>query len=148
VSTLDDAWQGGLAAEERAVFGYGVLGPHLSGADRPLAFSCVDDHEALRDATAADLAGAGRTPVPALSDYPDLYPVIDAVAARRLAVRLEEGCADAWRYLYLQAASRTSAQAAALRRSAQQALTASAVRATRWRALVDPRHAATPFPGL
>ena len=55
--------------------------------------------------------------------------------------------AAAWRYLYAQEAS-TASPRAGLRGSAQAALTASAVRATRWRYLADPGHATTPFPGI
>ena len=145
---LDEAWQAALAAEHQALFGYGVLGPHLSKPDAQLAVTCVDDHETLRDATAAAIVGAGLVPVTPLADYPSLYPVTGDPAARRLAIRLEDDCAAAWRYLYLRAASSTSARASASRRSAQAGLTDSAVRAARWRVLVEPARAATAFPGI
>ena len=146
--SVPQAWQAALAAEHQALFGYGVLGPHLTKSDTQLAYTCVDAHETLRDVTAAALTSAGLVPVTALADYPSLYPVTDDLAARRLAIRLEDDCAAAWRYLYLRAASSTSARASALRRSAQAGLTDSAVRAARWRALVEPGRAATPFPGI
>jgi len=136
------AWQAALAAEQRAVFGYGLLGPR-AGSDAALAAECSAAHEGLRDATAAALATAGHTPVAPQADYPALYPVADPTAARRLALRLEDDCAAAWRYLYLRAST-----SAALRRTAQQNLTASAVRGVRWRRLVTPDHPSTPFPGL
>lgn len=143
MSGLVDAWQAALAAEYRAAFGYGVLGAQLHGSPQlELAIRCSDAHEALRDATAQAIAAAGVTPVAAAADYPDVYPVADAAAARALAPRLEDDCAAAWRYLYAVAAATAGTQAAGLRRSAQSALTASAVRATRWRG------ATTPFPGL
>ena len=148
MSSLDAAWQAALAAEHRAVFGYALLGPHLSGARQRLAVTCSDAHETLRDATSTALAQAGRTPVPPEADYPALYPVSDAARARHLAIRLEDDCAVAWRYLYLQAASSAGAQARTLRVSAQDALTASAIRATGWRAGATPSHPTTPFPGL
>jgi hypothetical protein len=148
MTALDTAWQGALAAEHQAVFGYALLGPYLSGAQQQLAVSCSDAHETLRDATTDAIAAAGRTPVPTRADYPALYPVRDAAAARRLAIRLEDDCASGWRYVYLRAASSAGARSTTLRASAQQALTASAVRATRWRALADPAHATTPFPGV
>jgi hypothetical protein len=143
MSDLVAAWQAALAAEYRAAFGYGVLGAHLHGSPQlGLAISCSDAHEALRDSTAQAIASAGLTPVPAAADYPDVYPVDDAAAARALAPRLEDDCAAAWRYLYAVAAATSGPQASGLRRSAQVALTASAVRATRWRGTTDP------FPGL
>jgi hypothetical protein len=148
MTALDTAWQAALAAEQQAAFGYSLLGPRLSGPDQQLAVSCSDDHETRRDATAAAIAGAQLRPVAPKADYPALYPVADAAAARALAVRLEDDCAVAWRYLYLRAASATGARARALRATAQEALTASAVRATRWRALSTPGKATTAFPGI
>lgn len=136
------AWQGALAAEEEAVFGYGLLGPKLAGPSREFAAACLTAHEALRDATRQALVAAGNPPVPAAADYPELYPVPGPGAARELAARLEDGCANAWRYLYLAAASDSSASARKLRAPAQLGLTASAVRATQW------RRTTRPFPGL
>jgi hypothetical protein len=138
---LAAAWQAALAAEHQAVFGYGLLGPRLSGADQQLAVTCSDAHETLRDRTQEALARAGSTPVAPLADYPALYPVRDAAAARALAARLEDACAAAWRYLYLQAASTAGARGRQLRPLAQAALTASAVRAAQW------RRATVAFPG-
>jgi hypothetical protein len=147
--SLQDAWQAALGAEQRAVFGYGLLGAHLHGSPRlPLAISCSDEHEALRDATEQSIAAAGLTPVAPAADYPDLYPVTSAADAGALAVRLEDGCAAAWRYLYAVAADAHGAQARALRAAAQDALTASAVRATRWRKVIEPSAATVAFPGL
>lgn len=144
---LRPAWQAALAAEHQAVFGYALLGPHLSGADQRLAVAFSDAHETLRDATEAAMATHRVAPVSPRADYPALYPVASRGAARALAIRLEGDCAAAWRYLYLQAASTTGALPHALRSSAQQALTASAVRAAQWRALVSPGHATQAFPG-
>jgi hypothetical protein len=148
MSELDTAWRGALAAEHEAVFGYALLGTHLRGADQRLAVSCSDAHEALRDVTASAMTHAGLTPVAPQADYPALYPVAGAADARKLAIRLEDGGAAAWRYAYLRAASAPGQRARAVRSAAQDALTASAVRATRWRALVTPSHPTTPFPGV
>ena len=148
MNALHAAWQAALAAEHEAIFGYGVLGPRLSGADRALAGSCADAHVQLRNAAAAGLTAAGLDPVAPQADYPGLSPVPDAAAARRLAVHVEDGCAAAWRYLYLRAASVAAPSADALRTRAQDALTASAVRAAQWRSRVTPAHPTTPFPGV
>jgi hypothetical protein len=145
MTELDTAWQGALAAEHEAVFAYGLLGPRLTSTG--LAQACETAHQALRDATAAAIAAAGLVPVPPASDYPRLYPVPDAAAAQAVAVRVEDGCATAWRFLYLVAASTTGAQARRLRGIAQDALTASAVRSVRWRVRITPDHATRPFPG-
>jgi hypothetical protein len=145
-SSLDAAWQAALAAEHQAVFGYSLLGPRLAGTDQQLAIACSDAHEALRDSTVDAIAAASLTPVTPQPDYPLLYPVTTAASARRLAARLEADCAAAWRFLYAQAA--TSAGPNAVRVAAQQALTASAVRTTRWRTIIDLATATTPFPGI
>ena len=131
MSAVDDAWQEALAAEHQAAFGYPLLGPHLTGAAQELARSCQAAHEALRDSTAARIAAAQLTPVAPLGDYAGLYPVDGAQAARALAVRLETECAAAWRFLYATGAD--AAGTRTLRSQAQAALTASAVRAARWR---------------
>lgn len=145
---LPSAWQGALAAEEEAVFGYGLLGARLAGPNRNLALEYQTAHGELRDTTRAALAAAGLVPVPPAADYPALYPVSTPSTARALAVRLEERCAGAWRFLYLAAASDGTAAGRRLRAPAQQALIDSAVRATRWRSVVQPQHATVPFPGL
>ncbi|MGN6608513.1 MAG: DUF4439 domain-containing protein [Jatrophihabitans sp.] len=141
------AWQAALAAEHRAVFAYALLGPRLTTQQSALAVTCSDAHEQLRDRTAAALGTAGVPPVGPKADYPDLYPVADANAARRLAVRVEDDCAAAWRWLYLQAAS-VAAPPAGLRDAAQAALTASALRSTQWRRIDDPTHVTVAFPGI
>lgn len=148
MSELDTAWEAALAAEHQATFGYPLLGPHVAPAQHNLAYACGSAHEALRDVTQAALLATGRTPVAAAVDYPSLYPVQNTASALRLAVRLEDDCATAWRYLYLRAASTSGARARTLRTSAQSALTASAVRGVQWRAVIDPQHATEPFPGL
>jgi hypothetical protein len=141
---VDAAWQAALAAEHQAAFGYALLGPKLRGTQQQEAVACSDAHEALRNATEAWMNQAGLRPVPPLPDYPALYPVPNAATARQLAVRLEDDCAAAWRYLYAQAAR---ARAHSRMAEAQAALTASALRATTWRLWVDPNAATTPFPG-
>lgn len=147
MSTITDAWQRALGAEQQAVFGYALAGPRLD-AGTNLARACQAAHEALRDQTESAIEKAGAAPAPPPADFPSLYPVPDAGAAQRLAIRLEQDAAKAWRYLYAVAAQGSGADAVAARSAAQAALTASAVRATRWRLLVDPARATVAFPGI
>lgn len=142
-----DALQDALAAEHRAVFGYSVIGPQLSGTDRQRASNDQLAHEQVRDATSVLLAAAGRTPVGPAADYPDVYPAGGGTAALAVAAGLEDTAAAAWRYVYSVAAAAGSA-GTALRTLSQQNLTACAVRAARWRAVTDPARAAVPFPGI
>jgi len=142
-----DAWQAALAAEHQAFFGYGLLGPRLtSAANRSLARECQQSHAALRDATAAALVAHGQAPVAPLADYPTLYPASSARSAQDLAVRLEDACAAAWRYLYALAVA--PGDDGAVRATAQQALIDSAVRATQWRQSAGTQPATVAFPGI
>ena len=149
------AWQGALVAQHQAVFGDGLLGPHLTGADQPRALAAQAAHESARDAISAAMVGAGVTPAHAAADYASLYPVNSAAQAVALAARLEDDCATAWRVLYAAAAlSQADAAQAKIpdavdrRREAQAGLNASAVAAARWRKLAGAVPASRPFPGL
>lgn len=135
------AWQQALAAEAQAVFGYALLGPHLSADHQDLARSCQALHEDLRDRTAAAIAASGARPVAPAGDYPALY----GIAALTLAPRLEDDCAAAWRYFYARLAAGSGRTA--LRTTAQQLLTDSAVRATRWRVVAGAARPVVAFPG-
>jgi len=148
MTTVDDAWQRALDAEHQAVFGYALLGPHLdAAADADRARACQDQHATLRDHTAAALIAAGQTPDSPHADYPALYPVRDASAARSLAIRLEDDAAASWRFLYAVAAAAPSPPAG-LRAAAQQALTDGAVRALRWRVAAGAATPTVAFPGI
>ncbi len=142
MNALVEAWQAALAAEQQAAFGYGLLGPQLPDSHRELAGSCSSGHHALIVSTSSALARAGHAPLAPQVDYPALYPVHGSTAANALAVRLETDCAVAWRYLYALAAATAGTEATARRQDAQTALTASAVRAVRWRG------SSVAFPGI
>lgn len=161
MSALLDAWQAALAAEHQAGYAYALIGPRVPPADTALVRTSAAAHAAQRDATSAALLAAGTAPDPPRADYPGLYPVPDAAAARRVAIRVEDACAVAWRVLYATAATPPSSSPSgpssdgsapsrrAARTAAQQALTASAVRATRWRLRSGTASTTTaPFPGI
>ena len=143
-----EAWQAALAAEHAAVAGYDVIGPRVAGAQVALARTDQQAHRDLRDATSAALTAAGQTPLAARPGYPLPFAVTDGVSAGHFAISLESACAAAWRYLIAVAASQSSRSVPTLRADAQTALTASAVRATQWRQVVDPARPTVPFPGV
>jgi hypothetical protein len=151
-SRLVDAWQAALAAEHRAVFGYGVLGPRLDAAGAALARTDQAAHETLRDGATAAMGRRGIAPQAPAADYPDLGPITTPTQARTVALGLETGTAAAWRYLYAEAASHGPAAEAALRTAlrpaAQTALTDSAVRATAWRRQAGTSPTTVAFPGI
>jgi hypothetical protein len=138
------AWQGALAAEQQAAFGYALLGPHLGAERRGLARSCQAIHEQLRDDTADALAAAGVEPGAPQGDYPQLY----GVAPLTLAAGLEDDCAAAWRFFYAAVAAVVAGGTnARLRADAQRGLIDSAVRATRWRMIAGAPRPVVAFPG-
>src|SRR5690242_16018513 len=63
------ALQGALAAENSAIYGYGVAGAHLTGAHRAAAVRNWVSHENARDALTAMLASRGAQPVAAAAVY-------------------------------------------------------------------------------
>ena len=156
MTSVTQAWQDALAAEYAAVFGYGVLGPRLTSSDATaLARANQQAHQDLSERTAAELIAAGQPAEAPEADYPLPFPVSDEPSAQRYAIRLETTAASAWRYLISVAADPSADSAGldpnrveALRVAAQTALTASALRAMRWRQRSTPAKATVPFPGI
>lgn len=142
---LPAALQGALAAEQRAYFGYGLLGPRVGSSHTAHTRDYQAAHAALRDRLTADLIGRHVTPADPPADY-GLAPPASPAQAAHLAAQLEDGCAAAWRYVFAAAAAGGPAQAAE-RATAQRALIDAAVRATRWRIAAGDRVATQPFPG-
>ena len=132
---------GALAAEDAAIYAYGVLGVHLRrGAEQQRARTVEQEHRGRRDDLVDRLARAGASAPPTPAGYRLPFPVGDRAAALRLAVHVEDGVAQAWRAVLPTAVG--DARAGAL-----SALTDSAVRATRWRRLAQVNPLTMPFPG-
>jgi hypothetical protein len=129
------ALQGALAAENAAIYGYGVAGAVLSGEDQASALTDWRLHKEARDTLQAMIAKLGATPVAASAVYRLPFGVRDADSARRLAVTLEDGVARA--YLGLVAVSDQ-----ALRMFGALAMQAPANRAAAWRG------STVAFPGM
>ncbi|MFG3229140.1 DUF4439 domain-containing protein [Kitasatospora sp. NPDC048194] len=130
------ALQNALGAEHAAVYGYGVVGAHLS-EDRPRADARTAHaaHQAQRDAWQRLLTALGATPTPAAGGYQLPFPVTDAPAATRLAAHLETRLSAVY-------ADLVAALPAAQRPTAATALRDCALRARRWGA------PDTAFPGI
>jgi hypothetical protein len=129
------ALQGALAAENAAIYGYGVAGAMLSGEDQASALTDWRLHQEARDTLQAMITRLGATPVAASAVYRLPFPVQDAYSARRLAVTLEEGVTRA--YLGLVAVSDQT-----LRTFGALAMQAPANRAAAWRG------STVAFPGM
>jgi Domain of unknown function (DUF4439) len=129
------ALQAALAAENAAIFGYGVAGAHLTGSSQAAARQDWTGHNEARDALAAMISRLGAAPAAAQPFYQLPFPVHDAASARALAARLEDGVTRA--YLALVAVGDQQ-----LRRSGAMAMQGAAQRAAFWRGSTEA------FPGL
>jgi len=90
------ALQRALAAEHAAVYGYGVVGAMLSGAEQTAARADWIAHQEARDKLETMLGKLGATPVGASPAYQLPFAVTDAATARKLAVTLEDGVTQAY----------------------------------------------------
>jgi hypothetical protein len=129
------ALQAALAAEDAAVFGYGVAGAHLAGSRQAAAEQDWTGHDRARDTLTAMISRLGAVPVAAQAFYQLPFPVRDAASAAALAAYLEDGVTRA--YLGLVAVSDP-----ALRDFGAVAMQGSAERAAYWRGSTQA------FPGL
>jgi len=129
------ALQAALAAEDAAIFGYGVAGAHLAGVSQAAAEQDWTGHNRARDALAAMISRLGAVPAAAQAFYQLPFAVYDAASARALAAYLEDGVTRA--YLGVVAVSDPG-----LREFGALAMQGSAGRAAYWRGSTQA------FPGL
>ena len=130
------ALQALLAAENTAVYGYGLAGAQLSGDQLSTATQDWNLHRAARVTVSAMITQRGGTPAPAAAAYRPPFAVNSAASARTLAALLENGLVQA--YLGLVALD----DDAALRSYGAGEMQAAAIRAAFWRG------STIAFPGL
>src|SRR2546423_782320 len=82
------ALQAALAAENAAIFGYGVAGAHLTGSSQAAAEQDWTGHNQARDTLAAMISARGAAPAAARAYYQLPFRVHDAASATRLAAHL------------------------------------------------------------
>jgi hypothetical protein len=101
-----------IEAENAAMYAYGVIGAHLSGAERRKALAALKDHRRLRDAWIV-AATAAEIPVPPAAIAYDLPIVVrDAATAKALWIEIETRLAATY-----DSAGETAAKALAESRS-------------------------------
>ncbi len=132
---LQSALQSVLAAEHAAIYGYGVVGAHLTGAEQATATSDWIAHQVARDDLEAMLRSLGTQPGAAAAAYRLPRPVLTASDAVSVAILLEDRVATA--YLGLVAVS-----VPAVRHFGAVRLRAAALSAALWRGTT------VAFPGL
>ncbi|HEY0002360.1 MAG TPA: ferritin-like domain-containing protein [Actinoplanes sp.] len=130
-----------LAAEEAAIYAYGLVGVQLDGADnRDEARAAQQAHRQRRDYLVLRLARASSATPVAPAGYRLPFPITDQASALKLAIQVEDGVAQAWRPVLPVTEN-------ADRSTALSALTDAAVRATRWRRLAEVTPVTMAFPG-
>lgn len=130
-----------LAAEEAAIYAYGVLGVKLTGAgDRTEARAAEAVHRARRDVLVSRLSALQASTAPAPAGYTLPFEVTDRESALKLAIQVEDGVAQAWRAVL-------PVTTDADRATGLNALVDAAVRATRWRRLGEVTPATMAWPG-
>jgi hypothetical protein len=139
MSAATDALDSALAAEHAAIYGYGTIGAHLTGAALAQAQQAEEAHRTRRDRLVVRLSAVGVSPPAAQPAYALPFPVIDAASAQRLAVQLEERAAAIWRT----ALPPTTGDD---RRVALDALVDCALRAARWRRATGTQPGTVPLP--
>jgi hypothetical protein len=115
-----------LTGEHAAIYGYGVLGAHLTGSALQLARDAEAAHRGRRDALLLRLTSASANPPAARPAYDLPYPVTNAASAMKLAIELEERTGVLWRV----AIPETTGDQ---RKLCLDSLTDCALRAARWR---------------
>ncbi|MFG1923919.1 ferritin-like domain-containing protein [Cryptosporangium sp. NPDC048952] len=141
MSGVADRLQLALAAENAAVYAYGVIGAWLSGDELAWARAADLAHRQQRDAVSDLITAAGATPAPAAPAYQLPKPVTERAGAVVLAVDVETRAAAVWR-------SALGSLTGTDREVALDALVGSAVRAAQWRTAASPgKPPTTPWPG-
>lgn len=129
------ALQAALAAEEAAIYGYGVAGAHMSGSGYARAHADTVAHERARDALIQMIRALGAQPQPSAVAYQLPRTLRTAADARALAATLELQVAAAYRDLAAEPVT-------GLRKLGATSMQSAAVRAARWNGQTQA------FPGL
>lgn len=130
-----------VATEHATIYGYGVVSAHSSPDENELVSQALAQHRERREAAITMLADrSAKAPLPAVG-YQLPFPVTNPTDAAKLAVRMENDCATAWRAVLEQAGSEQDRQFGVT------ALTESAVLAARWNQVLGVWPVTSAFPG-
>ena len=137
----DGAFYDAIATEHGTIYGYGIVSAHSTPEDNYLVASSMAEHRRRRDEALAVLSARSvRAPLPA-AGYQLPFEVQNPIDAAKLAVRMEEDAAVAWRAVIEQATNEQD------RAFAVGALTGCAVAAARWRRVLSVSPITVAFPG-
>ena len=136
-ATLFDA----VACEHGTIYGYGLVSAHSTPDVNDLVSDAMAEHRERREEAIARLAARNVVaPLPA-PGYQLPIEVDSPADAAKLALRMEEDSAVAWRAVLERASSNED------RAFAVTALTESAVTAAKWRQVVGTEPSTVAFPG-
>jgi hypothetical protein len=137
----DGALFDAVAVEHGVIYGYGLVSAHSTPDVNYLVSDSLAGHRELREEGIERLTARSiAPPLPAVG-YRMPFPLNGPGDAEKLAVRMEEDCAVAWRAVLEQA------KAADDRQLAVSALTRCAVNAAKWRAVLGVVPSTVAFPG-
>jgi hypothetical protein len=130
-----------LAIEHSTIYGYGIVSALSPGSVNGLVVEALEQHRQRRDDVVAILTARKVTAPVAAAGYQLPMVVGSAADAARLAARMENDCAGAWRVVA------EHAEMAQDRAFASTALTQSAVMGARWNRVLGAWPITTSFPG-
>jgi hypothetical protein len=139
--SADGALYDAIATEHATIYGYGLVSAHSTPEVNWLVSASIAEHRERREAAIALLERRQAEPPLPAPGYQVPMPVDDPRGAAKLAVRMEEDGAEAWRAVVEQA---TDAEDRAFGLTA---LTESAVAAARWTQIVGTDPVTVAFPG-
>jgi hypothetical protein len=96
MSDAATAIQAALNAEYATIYGYGLVGSHVSGAARTRAARALTSHIQQRDQLRDALHALGSQPTPPAASYDPTTPITDSQTAVALAIAMEEQLVRAW----------------------------------------------------
>ena len=135
------AWYDAIVAEHAAIYGYGVVSAHSLPTRNDLISQALAEHRDRREQAISLLSERSITAPLAAIGYQLPMLVDSPTNAARLAVRMEDDCAVAWRAVLEQTDSEQD------REFAGTALTQCAVMAARWRQILGSWPVTEAFPG-
>ena len=139
--TADAAVYDALTGEHGVIYGYGLVSAHSTPDANDLVSASLAGHRELREEAIARLIARNVTPPMPAVGYQLPFVVNDPTDAAKLAVRMEEDSATAWRAVLEQA------KAGDDRELAVTALKQCAVTAAKWRGVLGVVPTTVAFPG-
>lgn len=140
-NAADGALFDAIATEHATIYGYGIVSAHSTPEDNDLVSEAMAEHRERRETGLAMLEGRSVQPPLPAAGYQLPIKVNTPAEAAKLALRMEEDSAVAWRAVVEQATTEQD------RAFGVTALTQSAVMAARWSRVLGAAPVTVAFPG-